>query len=110
MPLVGHDCVIQKFAPNGPGPALRRPVLPWTSVSGSLGFDSEVPDRRGDTIREDRGQAKLAKRLRLRRGESSIHKRLAGKAGTRPRVVVVDQESMGVLFGKRLPELLDRPR
>jgi putative transposase len=32
-----------------------------------------------------RGPAKLAKRLRLRRGESSIHKRLAGAAGTRPR-------------------------
>ncbi|GAG33040.1 unnamed protein product, partial [marine sediment metagenome] len=32
-----------------------------------------------------RGPAKLAKRLRLRRGESLIHKRLASRAGTRPR-------------------------
>jgi hypothetical protein len=106
VPLVEYDHVIQQLATNAPDPALRPPVLPRTSVSGSLVLDSEVLDRVEDTIREDRGQAKLAMRLRLRRGESSIHKRLAG---TRPRVVVVDQESVGVLFGKRLPELLDLP-
>jgi hypothetical protein len=33
-----------------------------------------------------RGRAKLAKRLRLRRGESPIHKRFASGAGSRPRI------------------------
>ncbi len=79
VPLVESNHVIQPLATNAPDPALRRPVLPRTTVSGSLGLDSEVLDRVEDTIREDR-------------------------------VVVVDPESVGVLFGKRLPELLDRPR
>jgi hypothetical protein len=58
-------------------------------------------------VREDRGQAKLAKRLRLRRGESSIHKRLAGKAGTRPRIVVEDEKSRSGVFRECFAEPLD---
>ena len=54
VPLVEYDHVIQQLATNAPDPALGRPVLPRTSVSGSLVLDSEVLDRVEDTIREDR--------------------------------------------------------
>ena len=54
VPLVDHDHVIQQFASKGPDPAFRDSVLPRTPVSGPLGLDSELADRLGDAIREDR--------------------------------------------------------
>ena len=53
VPLVDHDHVIQQFTSKSPGPALRGAVLPRTSVSGPAGLDSKLPDRLGNTIRED---------------------------------------------------------
>jgi len=73
--------MIQQLSTHGTDNALGRSVLPWTSERGSFWIDAEARDRARDCGREDREPAKLAKRLRLRRGESLIHKRLASRAG-----------------------------
>ncbi len=53
MSLVEHDDVIQKFPSNRPDPALRRSVLPRTSVSGRLRLQSQMSDCFDDASGED---------------------------------------------------------
>ena len=77
MVFVQDDDVIEKLSAHASNEPFSGSVLPWASEGRSLGVDPEALDGVSNRGREDREPAKLAKRLRLRRGESLIHKRLA---------------------------------
>ncbi len=49
-----HHNVIEKLPADAADEALRRPVLPGTSIRRALGVDAEVCDRGGHFGREDR--------------------------------------------------------
>ena len=73
--FVQDDHVIEQLVMHASYDALGGSVLPRARECGSFRINAEAPDCTRYGGREDRDPAKLAKRLRLRRGGSSIHKR-----------------------------------